>query len=468
MGRKDLYEDLKAIFTEAVRSVDPEKLIHDHLRLRSNTLTIRSDLESLEIELDDFDRVLVLGAGKASARMARAVEELMGSRISEGLVSVKYGHTEKLGVVSIIESGHPVPDENSVRAAELVDELARSADERTLVLNLISGGGSALLAGPLHASIEGRTVALTLEDMQQTTRVLLGSGATIDEMNCVRKHLSSIKGGRLSELCFPATQLNVLLSDVVGDRLDTIASGPTTPDDSTYGDALAILEKYGIGDRISPRAAQVLQSGAGGLLPETPKRGSKVFERVHNLVIGNNRVALRAALDEARYRGYNGAALSSRVTGEAREAAKVLAGIAKDVGRYDMPVKVPACIIWGGETTVTLRGSGRGGRNQEFALSFLLELREYGIETDCGITLLAASTDGSDGPTDAAGALASTGVLRRASELSLDPASYLKNNDSYTFFEKTGFLFKTGPTNTNVCDLQLVLVTGPQPRRGRS
>ena len=468
MGEKKLYEDLKAIFTEAVRSVDPEELIRHRLRLRSNTLTIRSDLESLEIELDHFDRVLVLGAGKASARMARAVEELMGSRISEGLVSVKYGHTEKLGVVSIIESGHPVPDENSVRAAERIGELARSADERTLVLNLISGGGSALLAGPLQASIEGRPVTLTLEDVQQTTRVLLGSGATIDEMNCVRKHLSSIKGGRLAELCFPATQLNVLLSDVVGDRLDTIASGPTTPDDSTYGDALAILEKYGIHDRISPRSRQVLQAGAGGLLPETPKRGSKVFERVNNLVIGNNRVALRAALGEARRRGYHGAALSSRVTGEAREAAKVLAGIAKDVGRYDTPVKVPACIIWGGETTVTLRGSGRGGRNQEFALSFLVELQEYGIETDCGITLLAASTDGSDGPTDAAGALASTEVLRRASERSLDPAPYLKNNDSYTFFEKTGYLFKTGPTNTNVCDLQLVLVTSSQPRRGRS
>jgi glycerate 2-kinase len=463
MEREKRYEDLRAIFTEAVRSVDPERLVLDRLHLEDGRLTVVSDLDSLQIELDDFSRILVLGAGKATARMARAVEELLGDRISEGLVSVKYGHTQKLKVISLLEAGHPVPDENSVQAAARIGELARSADERTLVLNLISGGGSALLAGPIHASIEGKPVALTLDDLQKTTTILLASGATIEEMNCIRKHLSSVKGGRLSELCYPATQFNVLLSDVIGDRLDTIASGPTTPDDTTYGDALAILEKYGIGDRVPRRVMQVLQAGVRGLLPETPKRGSKVFERVKNLIIGNNRVALMAALREASLRGYTGIALSSRITGEAKEAAKIFAGIVKDVGRYGMPVQIPACVVWGGETTVTLQGSGRGGRNQEFALSFLLELREYGIEHDCGITMLAASTDGNDGPTDAAGAFASTDALSRASRQALDPAAYLRDNDSYTFFEKTGHLLKTGPTNTNVCDLQMALVTLAQP-----
>jgi glycerate 2-kinase len=463
MEREKRQEDLKAIFTESVRSADPERLVRDRLQLQGDNLTVLSDPDSLQIGLEDFDRILVLGAGKATARMARAAEKILGDRITEGLVSVKYGHTEKLEIISLIEAGHPVPDENSVQAAERIGELARRADERTLVLNLISGGGSALLAGPLHASIEGTPVDLTLDDLQKTTALLLASGATIEEMNCIRKHLSSVKGGRLSELCYPSTQLNVLLSDVIGDRLDTIASGPTTPDETTYGDALAVLEKYDIGDQVPQRVMRVLQAGVKGLLPETPKRGSKVFERVKNLIIGNNRVALTAALREAARRGYNGLALSSRITGEAREAAKVFAGIVKDVGRYGTPVDIPACVVWGGETTVTLQGSGKGGRNQEFALSFLLELREYGIENDCGITLLAASTDGNDGPTDAAGAFASTDALSRASRQSLDPAAYLKNNDSYSFFEKTGLLLKTGPTNTNVCDLQMALVTLPQP-----
>lgn len=458
MDEKKAFHDLKTIFTRAVDSVNPENLIRDRLNINGDRLTITSEGVNLDIDLRAYTRIVVIGAGKATARMAKAVEAICGDRITEGLISVKYGHTEPLSIIETIEAGHPVPDFNSLHAAARILEIADRADEQTLILNLISGGGSALLAAPLNSIIEGVEVALTLEELQDTTRVLLGSGVTIEEVNCIRKHLSTIKGGRLAEHAYPALQINLLLSDVIGDRLDTIASGLSTHDNTTYNQALAILGKYGIKEAVPARVARTLEAGHLGLIPETPKMGAALFERVNNLIIGNNLVAVRAAVSEAKHLGYSSIALSSRVIGEAREAAKVFAGIVKDVQRHGILVGRPSCIVWGGETTVTLQGSGKGGRNQEFALSFLLELQEYAACDEQGIALLAASTDGNDGPTDAAGAFASTGVLVKSAELSLDPLDYLKNNDSYTFFDKTGFLLRTGPTNTNVCDLQIALV----------
>lgn len=458
MDEKKAFHDLKTIFTRAVDSVNPENLIRDRLNINGYRLTITSEGVNLDIDLRAYTRIVVIGAGKATARMAKAVEAICGDRITEGLISVKYGHTEPLSIIETIEAGHPVPDFNSLHAAARILEIADRADEQTLILNLISGGGSALLAAPLNSIIEGVEVALTLEELQETTRVLLGSGVTIEEVNCIRKHLSTIKGGRLAEHAYPALQINLLLSDVIGDRLDTIASGLSTHDNTTYNQALAILGKYGIKGAVPARVARTLEAGHLGLIPETPKRGAALFERVNNLIIGNNLVAVRAAVGEAKHLGYSSIALSSRVIGEAREAAKVFAGIVKDVQRHGILVGRPSCIVWGGETTVTLQGPGKGGRNQEFALSFLLELQEYAACDEQGIALLAASTDGNDGPTDAAGAFASTGVLVKSAELSLDPLDYLKNNDSYTFFDKTGFLLRTGPTNTNVCDLQIALV----------
>jgi glycerate 2-kinase len=495
MDEKKAFHDLERIFTRAVDSVNPENLIRDRLNIKGDRLTITSEDGNLDIDIRGYTRIVVIGAGKATARMAKAVEAICGDRITEGLISVKYGHTEPLSIIETIEAGHPVPDFNSLDAAARILEMADRADEQTLILNLISGGGSALLAAPLHSIIEGvevapkgtspeglrsvapkgtsseglpsvapkgtsslRSIALTLEELQETTRVLLGSGATIEEVNCIRKHLSAIKGGRLAEHAYPALQINLLLSDVIGDRLDTIASGLSTHDNTTYNQALAILEKYGIQGAVPARVTRTLEAGGQGLIPETPKRGAALFERVNNLIIGNNLVAVRAAVGEAKHLGYDSIALSSRIIGEAREAAKVFAGIVKDVQRHGILAGKPSCIVWGGETTVTLQGSGKGGRNQEFALSFLLELQEYAAGYEQGIALLAASTDGNDGPTDAAGAYASTGVLVKSAELSLDPLDYLKNNDSYTFFDKTGFLLRTGPTNTNVCDLQIALV----------
>jgi len=452
-------EDLKTIFLSGVESVNPCTLIHRCMSIRSNNLlSINTADTSLTYDLHEYDKIYILGAGKATAKMAKALEEILKGRDFEGVISVKYGHTEPLKTIKTIEAGHPVPDNNSIRAAEKIKLYARNAGKKTLIINLISGGGSALLTSPLECVVDSQKISLTPDEIQETTKVLLASGATIQEMNCIRKHLSSIKGGRLAELMYPAAQVNLILSDVVGDRLDTIASGLTTHDETTYGDALAILNKYSIENRVPAPIAKILHAGARGLIAETPKKNDKIFTSVQNVLLGTNYTALAAASTTAKKLGYHTVILSSQITGEAREAAKFYAGIARDISRRDLFVKKPACIIGGGETTVTLRGSGKGGRNQELALSFLLELLHEPAENGKRITLLAASTDGNDGPTDAAGAFAFTAIPEDKVQLYQEAEDYLRNNDSYTFFEKAGFLLKTGPTNTNVCDLQIIIV----------
>jgi len=443
-------EDLKAIFTAAVERVSPYQMIKKYLALNNHQLEIQTE-KNLTIDLNKFDRVLVLGAGKATASMARAIEELLGPRIVEGLISVKYGHTVPLERIDTIEAGHPVPDENSVRAADEIRRLAELADAETLVFNLISGGGSALLSAPYR----GDEAALSLSDKQQTTQALLACGASIGEINCIRKHISSVKGGRLARTLYPATSLNLMLSDVVGDRLDTIASGLTVPDLSTYKQAAQIITKYKLS--LPTAVEDLIEKGSAGLVPETPKAGDMVFTRVHNILLGTNYTGLLAAAQKARDLGYNTVVLSSRITGEAREAAKFYSAIARDVSRRSILVEKPACIIAGGETTVTLRGEGKGGRNQECALSFLLDMQEdWPVQEK--IYFLSASTDGNDGPTDAAGAFVYRELLDRAQRSALSPGDYLERNDSYHFFERLDALLKTGPTNTNVCDYQICLV----------
>jgi hydroxypyruvate reductase len=388
--------------------------------------------------------------------MAKAVDELLGKRITEGVISVKYGHTEPLQKIVTIEAGHPVPDQNGVRAAHEIERIARDADERSLVINLISGGGSALLTSPLRCAIGDEELSLRLEDFTRTTEVLLACGATIEEINCIRKHISMIKGGRLARLISPAVILNFILSDVVGDRLDTIASGLTTYDDTTFSDALRVVNAYGIRDELPENVVSVLEAGEKQLIEETPKRNDPMFSSVKHILIGTNLTALRAGEKHAAACGYHTTLLSSQVTGEASEIAQVYYGIARDVLLHNLLCKKPACILGGGETTVTLRGNGKGGRNQECALSFLSALsREKDPE---GVFFLSAATDGNDGPTDAAGAFACSSVLKTRASLQLDIDAYLRNNDSYTFYEKTGALLKTGPTNTNVCDIQIVIV----------
>ena len=456
--QKRAYGDLESIFRAGVERVNPKRLVSAGLRLEGEELTVQSESASFTVDLREFERIVVLGAGKASASMAAGLEQVLGARIAEGVVVVKYGHTEELKRIRLIEAGHPVPDEQGVRGAEAVAALALQADEKTLVVNLISGGGSAILPAPFQGEGRGGPLILSLEDKRRVTRVLLACGATIQEFNCIRKHISALKGGRLAELLHPARSLNLILSDVVGDRLDTIASGLTVADETTFAQAIGIIAKYGIEEQLPPVVVELLRRGAEGEFPETPKPGNPVFAAVTNVLLGTNYTALSAAAGKAEHLGYIPVVLSSRVVGEAREVAKVLAAIALDMRSLELLATRPACLLCGGETTVTLRGKGLGGRNQELALSFLQELAAADGAAAEGIYFLSGATDGNDGPTDAAGAFASVDILKQALRQELSIASYLGQNDSYSFYEAVGRLLKTGPTNTNVCDLQICLI----------
>ena len=379
----------------------------------------------LRVDPARYERIFVVGAGKASARMAVAVERKLGSRITAGLINVKDGHTAKLRRVKLNECGHPLPDERGVEGARRIAEIVRGAGRRDLVIALISGGASALM--PLPAE------PVTLAEKQETTRLMLACGATIHEMNAVRKHLSAIKGGRLAEMAWPAPVLSLILSDVVGDDLSVIGSGPTAPDPSTYADALAILDRFGLRQRV-PKAVRARLESAPG---ETPKS----LKNARNVIVGSNRLAMEAAARKARELGYRTLVLSSRIEGETREVAKVHAAIIKEHR---------GCVLSGGETTVTIKGTGLGGRNQEFVLAAAMEIA--GLDST---VVLSAGTDGNDGPTDAAGAIADGATLERSRPR--DARAYLDNNDSYRFFEAADALIKTGPTGTNVMDLRILL-----------
>ncbi|MDW7644425.1 MAG: glycerate kinase [Desulfuromonadales bacterium] len=456
MSRAMEFQHLSDIFAAALARVDPYRMILNRVRLNGSLLTIDIEDDFFEVDLNDYQQLYVMGTGKATAKMALAFEEILGARIDRGLIAVKYGHTETLNHIETLEAGHPVPDDASVLAGQRMLEMATAADEKTLVIHLISGGGSALLACPFQG--DNRMEGLSLADKQQVTRALLACGATINEINAIRKHLSDIKGGRLARAIAPARCLSFILSDVVGDRLDAIASGLTSPDHTTFADCLEILNKYDIAGEISARALAVLQRGADGELKETPKPGDAIFDRVANILIGSNYVSLLAARDAASQWGYHTTILTSQVSGEAREWAKVLVGIGKDIRKASVLGPKPACIIAGGETTVTLRGKGKGGRNQEIALAALAEMQQD-PENCGGLYLLSASTDGNDGPTDAAGAFAAVELLADADQKGLSVGAFLRDNDAYTFFDQIDGLLKTGPTNTNVCDLQILIVT---------
>jgi len=449
----DPAADAEAVFRAGLDRVDPLGMMHRVLTLDGDTLTCVTEGESFSLDLSRFSRILVLGAGKASARMARGLENLLGPRISAGLVAVKEGHLEELSRIRLLEASHPVPDARSAAAAAEILGLARSAGADDLVFVLVSGGGSAILAAPTEEA--GR--ALTLADKQAVTRALLACGANIHEINCVRKHLSAIKGGRLARAISPARCVSLILSDVVGDDLDTIASGLTVPDSTTWLDAWAVVERYGLVGKIPATAEGVLRAGLAGRVPDTPKTDDPAFAATRTVLIGTNAQALLAARAKAEELGYATLLLTSRLAGEAREMAGLFLALAKDIRSQGLPLPAPACVIAGGETTVTLRGPGRGGRNQEMALAFLAGLAAAPAGAE-GAVFLSASTDGSDGPTDAAGAFASPDILRLARDHGLDPLAALAANDSYTFFDALGQLLKTGSTNTNVCDIHVLVV----------
>lgn len=441
-----LRKHAREIFRAALTAADPVEAVGRHLRLQGGALVAGRR----RYRLDAFRNIYVVGAGKASATMAVAVERLLRQRVRGGLINTKYGHVARLRRIELNECGHPVPDENGVRGAERIAELARQAGAEDLIVCLISGGASALM--PLPAA------PITLEEKQETTRLLLGSGANIHEMNCLRKHLSAVKGGQLARLAAPAAVLALMLSDVIGDDLDVIGSGPTAPDRSTFAAARSILDRYHLFDRVPASVRRRLEAGARGEIPETPKPGDPVFERTHNLVVGSNRLAVDAAARTARRLGYKTLVLSTMIEGETREVARMHAAIAKEILHSGRPLRPPACVITGGETTVTLRGDGLGGRNQEFVLAAALDLAGHGP-----VVVLSGGTDGTDGPTSAAGAIADGATLERAARLGLEARPYLDRNDSYRFFQPLGDLLVTGPTGTNVMDVRLMLVGRPGP-----
>ncbi|HOK91222.1 MAG TPA: glycerate kinase [Spirochaetota bacterium] len=453
MNNEKAFAILESIFQAGLRRVDPYLMIKELLKVIDNRLIIDTKTERHEIDLNNFKRVFVTGMGKASGRMALAIEDIFGGMIDSGVVAVKYGHVEKLQKIELIEAGHPVPDENSVKASASVIDLVKNLSESDLVINLVSGGGSAVLCSP-YSNDE---LSVSLSEKQSLSRLLFSCGAEIHEINCLRKHLSNIKGGRLAEMIYPATCISLILSDVVGDNLDVIASGATVPDSSTFVDAIGIIEKYGIESSVPKNIMEILNKGAKGEIPETPKVGSPIFNSVKNILIGTNYHALLAASQEARRLGFKSNILTSMVTGEAREIAHFFAGIARDLCRWSNNGDLPICIIAGGETTVTLKGKGMGGRCQEMALSFLNDIRKSS-ELDGRVFFLAAGTDGNDGPTDASGAFASMELYSIANDFGLVPEKFIQESDSYHFFEKINGLFKTGPTGTNVCDIYLMIV----------
>lgn len=425
----------------ALAAVEPGAAVRSHVHLHDATL----DVDNRQYDLKTFRRVYVIGAGKATAPMAQAIEGILGDRITAGVVSVKYGYTAPTQRIQVDQAGHPIPDERAVQATQKMIDLLQQADAADLVICLISGGGSALLAAPAPG--------ITLADERRLTNALLRSGATINEINAVRKHISRVKGGGIVRLAAPATVISLIVSDVLGNPLDVIASGPTVPDTSTFVDAWNVLERYGLIDSLPPSIAQYLQDGLAGRVPETPKPGDPIFDRTQNVVVASNAHAVRAAVDFACHEGLNTLLLSTFVEGEAREVAKVFAAIGRELGRSNNPVPLPAAIVAGGETTVTVKGQGRGGRNQEFALSAAIQIA--GLP---GVTIMALGTDGTDGPTDAAGAIVDGTTVERARALGLDPRTALADNDSYPFFHKLGDLIVTGPTNTNVDDLYVIIV----------
>ncbi len=440
------------IMAAALNAVEPAAAVQRHLQRDGTQLSVAGQT----YDLRDYVRVLLVGAGKAGAPMAQAAADILGAELREGVVIVKDAGTEPetanppmpsdvpQSPVTVLAARHPLPDERGVAATRRIATLLETTTERDLVLVLLSGGGSALLTLPAPD--------ITLDDMEALTMELLACGASIDEVNMLRKQLDLVKGGGLARMAAPATLITLILSDVVGNPLDVIASGPTIPNCSSFADAYAVLERYNLVDTVPPMVVGRLQAGMRGGIAEPLSVGDPTFARVQNVLIGSNAQAAAAALEAARAEGFNPLLLTTFAQGEARVVGRLLAAVARELVTSGQPVPRPACVVLGGETTVTLRGQGQGGRNQELALAAVRDLA--GLSD---VALITLATDGGDGPTDAAGAVVTGATLARATEQQLDPDAYLANNDAYTFFAALGELLQPGPTNTNVNDLAFVL-----------
>jgi glycerate-2-kinase len=431
---------LKKIIRQGLDTVDARKAVGRFISRNGEELVIGRR----RYDLRRYERVVVLGAGKATASMAQAVERRLGLRLQGGFVVVKYGHGLPTKQIVVVEAGHPVPDRSGQRAAARLCAMAAGLGRRDLLIVLLSGGASSLLPAPV--------AGITLADKRRTTQELLRCGASIGDINTVRKHLSRIKGGRLAELT-EATVVTVILSDVLGDDLSAIASGPTAPDPTTYQDAVAILKRHRIWQAVPQRVRRHLDRGCQGLVSETPKPGSPLFRRVHHHIVGNNAAAVTAVARAAREAGFRTLVHRSALTGEACEEGQRFGALAKNIVRKGKPLQRPCCVVAGGETTVTVTGKGTGGRAQEFAAAAALEIAGL-----AKVWVVAIGTDGTDGPTDAAGAVIDGHTVARAQGLSVDLKDALKRHNIYPALKRLHQLIVTGPTGTNVNDLYLLLV----------
>ncbi len=443
---KGMREEAEKMFQAAIDRVNPYEAVRRFVRLKGTQLILGHEKrQEVTLDLESFQRIFLVGGGKATAPMARAIEDLFGERVNGGLINVKYGFTDNLSITEIVEAGHPLPDQSGVEGTRKIIDLLEKTGEKDLIFSLISGGGSALLPQPADR--------IGLEEKQAVTKNLLACGASIDEINAIRKHISSSKGGQMARSAFPSTTVNLMLSDVVGDKMDVIASGPFVPDPSTFEEAVEIIDKYKLKE-LPASIRTYLKNGLEHGVPETPKEGDPIFDRVHNFIIGSNILALEAAKEAAQRMGYQTLVLSSSIEGETKDVAGVHAAIAREILSTGSPISPPACIISGGETTVTIKGKGLGGRNQEFCLAAAIAMRDLPPR----VVLLSGGTDGNDGPTPAAGAIVDPLTVIMGEELEMNAGDYLADNDAYHYFKKTDQLLMTGPTKTNVMDVRLILI----------
>jgi glycerate 2-kinase len=437
----ELRRSARRILDASIAAGDAGRLTREALQRDGRRLRVGGRT----FDLDRVERILVVGAGKASETMAEAVGAVLPDVRLEGLVAVKERRGSGPPGIRIVDSGHPIPDARGEAASAEILRIAGEARPQDLVLCLISGGGSALAPAPVPG--------ITLAEKQAVTRLLLECGATINQLNAVRKHLSRLKGGQLARAAHPAPVVALLLSDVIGDPLDVIASGPTAPDPTTYDDALAVLDRFGLRARVPAAVRTRLEAGSRGEVADTPKPGDRDLAGVTNVIIGNNGLVVKVAVEEARQLGFTPCLLTRSLQGEAREVARVFLAILQEIARSGSPVGRPACLIAGGETTVTVRGAGAGGRCQEFALALVSDLAAMQ-----DVVVLAAGTDGSDGPTSAAGAVVDPTTLDRSRDKGLDVKRALAENDSHPFFGTLGDLVVTGPTGSNLMDVYLGVI----------
>jgi glycerate-2-kinase len=430
------------IFKAGVEAVQPAQLLPSGIFVEQDTLTIFDHT----FPAGSVQNIYVIGAGKASAAMAVETEKILGPLLKSGIVTTKYNHALPCKKIKVLEASHPVPDQSCVNAIDETLEFLKQVTEKDLLICLLSGGASALWCD--------LPPGITLKEMQTAFDSLIKSGAAIHEINTIRKHLSSIKGGQLIRHCNGATVFSLIISDVPGDNLDIIASGPTVGDDSTFADAYAILSEYGLLSQLPHSIHLHFEKGLQGLVTETPQQSDPLFRRTTNRIIGTNKLAIEAAAAKARNLGYQTYVNKNLITGDVKAEANAMVSLIQNYKD-----KLPVCLLQGGEMTVKVAGSGKGGRNQHFVLSALKELQDRSIPAyPVNFTILSGGTDGTDGPTDAAGAFADPTTLAKAFQKGLSPREYLENYDAYSFFQQTGDLLITGPTQTNVMDIMLAIV----------